>query len=133
MLSTAALYALRAMTHLAENPQQPQTAKDITSHVGIQSEYLAKVMGQLTRAGYVSSRRGRGGGFLLRHDPKDISLFDVITVLDPLDRVEDDVLQPDAKDRAGKKLRSVVDQAVKDVEQRLSSTSLADIAGKKRR
>jgi Rrf2 family protein len=133
MLSTAALYALRAMVCLAERPDLPQTSRDISEQVGIQSEYLAKVLGTLSRAGLVSSRRGRGGGFTLRREPKDISLFDVVAAIEPLNRIEEEVLQPDARDRTGKRLRDVVDTCVKDVTKRLGGSSLSDIAVKKRR
>ena len=46
------------------------------------SDHLSKVMQRLSKAGIVGSRRGRGGGFFLKVDPRDIRLMDIWIVME---------------------------------------------------
>ncbi|MCK4873199.1 MAG: Rrf2 family transcriptional regulator [Phycisphaerales bacterium] len=79
MLSRTSEYALRALIHLAQHPDdQPIAARHIAERTGIPQKYLAKVLGDLTRAGLLDSARGIGGGFRLIRSPNEIHLYDVV-------------------------------------------------------
>jgi Rrf2 family nitric oxide-sensitive transcriptional repressor len=46
-----------------------------------------KVLQMLGRARLVRAQRGRGGGFQLSCDPRNTSLLDVVSAIDPLKRI----------------------------------------------
>lgn len=83
ILSRTAVYALRALAVLRSlGPEESLAGPVLSQHTGVPREYLAKVMRQLTKAGIVSARRGRGGGFALRRAPQRVSLQQVLEAVD---------------------------------------------------
>ncbi len=80
MLSRTSEYALRAMIHLAQHVDEwPIATQWIAEGAGVPAKYLAKIMGDLVRAGVLESTRGLGGGFRMARSPKEVSLLDVLT------------------------------------------------------
>jgi Rrf2 family protein len=55
--------------------QLPVTSAAIAKADGMPAGYLAKVMQQLVRAGFVRSVRGRNRGYVFTKDPETISLL----------------------------------------------------------
>lgn len=43
---------------------------------------MLKIFAALTRAGFVRTARGKGGGFTLGHPPEDISILDIIQAIE---------------------------------------------------
>lgn len=85
MLSQTAEYALRAMVLLAERTDdRPARTGELAAALDIPQNYLAKTLHALTRAGVLTSSRGKGGGFRLSRPAAEISLLDVV---DPFDRL----------------------------------------------
>ena len=84
LYSKSSQYALRALSYLVKNPESPVLAEVIAGRENIPKPFLSKIMQDLVRAKFLSSVRGRNGGFMLAKDPKAISLFDVIDVFDDL-------------------------------------------------
>lgn len=64
------------------NSQEPVLAKQIAGALSIPKEFLNKVMQLLVKAGFLTSVRGPGGGFLLAKDPKDITILDIVKEID---------------------------------------------------
>jgi Rrf2 family protein len=72
-------YALRAVAAIAQGSgDRPVLAKDIAKGGDIPAKYLSKVLGDLVRAGVLSSTRGIGGGFRLRQPPENVPLIEVV-------------------------------------------------------
>jgi Rrf2 family iron-sulfur cluster assembly transcriptional regulator len=65
MLSQTARYALRILGHLAARPGRWALGRDIARETGVPANYLSKILNQLRKAGFVTSQKGWGGGFLL--------------------------------------------------------------------
>ena len=90
----------------------------------IPAKYLAQILSDLRQGGLVESRRGKQGGYLLSKEPKEISLLDVISV------VEGDWSGDSA--RVGGDSGEAVEAAWKDLWQQFKrgaeSVSLADLA-----
>jgi len=82
MISITAEYALRAVVVLAKS-KEPMTTKDVADISQVPREYLAKIVQLLAKGEIIDSKKGRGGGIALARELKDISLFDVIKVVDP--------------------------------------------------
>ena len=67
-ISTKGRYALRLMLDLALHDEGKFIPiKDIAARQGLSEKYLEQIIAVLTRAGYVKSVRGQGGGYKLAH------------------------------------------------------------------
>lgn len=125
MLSTATVYALRAMVCLAAHPGEPLTGRQIAREADIRSEYLAKVLGNLARNGLVSSRRGRRGGFRLSRPAEKITLLDVIRATEAWESADSRPTDQPQPTETAHRLMNLINQAVADIEQRLDAINLA--------
>ena len=77
-LSTRGKYAVYAMHYLASHAGEgPQSLQSIST-VGVPKQYLEQILGNLRRAGLVSTVRGAQGGYQLARDPQDMSMLDII-------------------------------------------------------
>ena len=89
MLSTTSEYALRALAHLAHQPQGTALlGRDLAQAVEIPANYLSKVLLTLRNAGLVDSARGSGGGYRLRKSPEEIYLIDVVELFEEISRAK---------------------------------------------
>lgn len=75
-------YAVRAVLVLARPGAGQMTAASLAAATGIPSSYVSQVMGDLVRAGLVSNRRGRAGGYRLAADPREATLLAVIEAVE---------------------------------------------------
>jgi Rrf2 family protein len=75
-------YALRAMIHLADNPEGVARGSVIARQEQIPKYYLEKVIRDLMRRGLVRARRGPGGGYQLARPPETVSFRDVIEAVE---------------------------------------------------
>ena len=86
MLTKKAKYALNALTFLAKNQQnndpKPLTAKYIATENNIPQKFLESILSDLKKTGVLSSIHGKGGGYLLRKNPQEIPLVDIIRMFD---------------------------------------------------
>lgn len=86
ILSQTAVYALRAMLHLAERPDDlPVRVDDIASALDVPRNYLSKILHVLARQGLLKSTRGPGGGFRLARSPGRTTLLEVAGHFDDMD------------------------------------------------
>jgi Rrf2 family protein len=82
-ISTKSEYAIKALVRLAlADGSAPVAARDIVAFTGVPPKFLEQVMHDLRRAGFVESRRGKGGGYVLARDPAAVSFADVIDLID---------------------------------------------------
>jgi Rrf2 family nitric oxide-sensitive transcriptional repressor len=87
-LTTFTDFGLRALILLADRSPEIMSAAAIADHFGVSRHHMAKVLQELTAAGYVESIRGAQGGVRLARDPRDIRIGDVIRTLDDQPLVE---------------------------------------------
>jgi len=89
-ISQKGLYALQALTVLAEQPTGVVKIKDIAAEEKLPEKFLEAILLELKRARIVVSHRGANGGYQLKRAPKRISLGEVIRRIDgPLAPFED--------------------------------------------
>lgn len=82
-LSTKGEYGLLACYDLARyGGPGPVPLKAIAERQGISEAYLEQLVGALRRSGLVRSVRGAQGGYTLGRSPEDITVGDVIRVLE---------------------------------------------------
>jgi len=56
--------------------------REISAFTGIPPKFLEQVMHALRQGGFVTSQRGKGGGYILARDPAATSFADVIDYVD---------------------------------------------------
>lgn len=80
-------YAFRVILHLASLPEgEIVNSQTIAEEQNIPVGFLQKIMRSLTNGEMVKSYRGIDGGFALAKSAKEISLLDIITVMEgPVD------------------------------------------------
>lgn len=71
-------YALRVLIYVGLQSSGRATIREISDAYGISRNHLMKVVSNLTRLGYLDSRRGPGGGITLARAAREISVADVI-------------------------------------------------------
>lgn len=83
-LSTRGRYGVRLMLDLAlhNNKERSVSLKEIADRQGVSEKYLWQLISPLKHAGLIQSCRGLHGGYQLSKDPKDITLREIIEVLE---------------------------------------------------
>lgn len=83
-ISTRGRYGIKAMVDLAINTKDNNcvSLKSIAQRQGIPENYLEQLIAILKKAGVVKSIRGVQGGYILNKDPKDISVGDLLKILE---------------------------------------------------
>ncbi|MEQ8785816.1 MAG: Rrf2 family transcriptional regulator [Pirellulaceae bacterium] len=127
MISQTAEYALRAIVYLADQEGAPRTTAQIAEATMVPQGYLAKVMQNLSRARLVSSQRGLNGGFTLASPPGELSVLQVINVVDPIRRFPECPLGIPSHGRRLCPLHFQLDQAAQMVEESFGGTTIADL------
>ena len=70
------------MVHIAKNPKEKHLIKDISEICHIPKKFLEAILLDLKRAGILTSKSGRGGGYTLRLTPVEVNLAQVIRLFD---------------------------------------------------
>jgi Rrf2 family protein len=82
VLSQKTQYAVRAVLELArKNGFGPVKAAKIASVQSIPLRFLENILGQLRQAGLVESVRGKEGGYLLSRSPHEVTVGDVVRLV----------------------------------------------------
>lgn len=82
-LSTKGRYGVKAMFELAVNyGQDPMSIKTISERQHISDYYLEQLFSGLRKAGLIKSIRGAQGGYILTRSPGEISIADILNVLE---------------------------------------------------
>ncbi len=74
-------YAIRALLYLAANDNEEKSCSEISRECDIPKSFTHKILKKMAREGIVNSRIGRSGGSRLGKHPGDITLFDVINII----------------------------------------------------
>ncbi len=87
MISQTVEYALRAIVTIAQHNGQPCTAQHISKLTRVPAPYLSKLMQGLVRAGLINSQRGLHGGFTLSNEPSELTIWEIVEAVDPVQRI----------------------------------------------
>ena len=121
-------YALKALFYLAQRGgAQPVRIAEIAASQEIPQKFLELILAQLKQGGFVQSRRGAEGGYLLARPPQTIMVGEAL-------RFMEGALTPSHRARRGRRpadenpftdLWRQVDRAVSDIVDRTSFAELA--------
>jgi Rrf2 family protein len=83
MLSKKSQYAFRALTTLARNEGKgPLPISKIVKEHPISVKFLETILLELRKNDLLGSKKGKGGGYFLLMPPEEISLAQIIRILD---------------------------------------------------
>jgi Rrf2 family protein len=127
MFSQTAEYALRTVVFLGTLGERPATTSQIAAATRVPVGYLAKILNSLVRAGIVSSQRGPGGGSVLARPPVELTVYDVVTAIAPLPRIQTCPLGLASHGTRLCPLHRRLDDAMAMVEQAFRESRIADL------
>ena len=124
-------YAIRALTHLAGQPDGGQKmVREIADEEEMPVFFLAKTLQQLARKGLLHSVKGPTGGFGFGRPAREISLMDVITALDGPGAFERCIV---GLAGCSERLPCPMDESFRPIRKRiiayLTTTTIGDLAG----
>ncbi|TWU61855.1 MULTISPECIES: RrF2 family transcriptional regulator [Crateriforma] len=86
MISKTAEYALRAVASMA-GCGAPVSADNLAKQTKVPRRYLTRVLQDLVAHDLVRSRPGPGGGYELTRPTDQLTILDVINIVDPIERI----------------------------------------------
>ncbi len=84
MLSRRTKYGIKALIYISQEERKDRlvSIKDISESEKISQKFLESIMLTLKKAGFLSSRKGKGGGYHLRRKSSDIMMVEVMRSLE---------------------------------------------------
>src|SRR5215218_5783386 len=118
-ITTKSRYALRALSELARiGAESPVPIGELARRRDIPVQFLEQLFAVLRRAGLLKSQRGVKGGYSFARDPADITVLELVELLDgPL----------------GATAVGVFEDAAAAARQVLASTTVADVVERENR
>ena len=117
-ITTKSPYALRALAELGRSGEGPVPIGELARRREIPVQFLEQLFAVLRRAGLLRSQRGVHGGYAFARAPADITVLEVVELLDG---------------ELGRDATSVFAEAAKAARDVLSSTTIADMVEREAR
>ena len=126
-LSKRTRYGLHALIDLVIHAKTEQIAlNSIAQRTGISEQYLEQIFSALRRARIVKSVKGAQGGYFLEKDPSDITVSEVVEVLEGNYFLEDEAGGTEEGRRVIQEL--IVERVNKSLKEILEGITLQDLA-----
>lgn len=124
-ISSKGEYGLRALFDLAQHYEQsPRRSREIGEAQSVPEDYLNQLLITLRKAGLINSLRGPQGGHILARHPGQITLYEIIRVLEG-------EITPVAHDVEHKPIDDILNQVWKEIEEEtlriLRASTLEDL------
>lgn len=88
-VNTKIRYGLRTMVEIANAPNMEGILqKDIAKNQNISLKYLDSIISSLKLKGLIVNTKGRGSGYTLTREPKDITMLDIYTAFEQITIIE---------------------------------------------
>jgi Rrf2 family cysteine metabolism transcriptional repressor len=118
-VSTKSPYAVLALAELAQRAgPEPVPIGELARRRDVPVQFLEQLFATLRRAGIISSQRGVKGGYRFARDPSEVSVLEIVELLDG----------PIGRDAEG-----IFADAARAAREVLAATSIADIIERERR
>ena len=82
MISKKTKYGLKALTYIARQDDKMVSIATISERENIPHKFLESILLILRKSGFLGSKKGKGGGYYLLRDAKDIYMTDVMRILE---------------------------------------------------
>lgn len=128
-LSTRSRYGTRLMLDLAQQqPRRSVQLKEISERQGISLKYLEQLMMPLKKARLVASSRGNRGGYRLARKADEISIGEIVSVLEMRNTLTECESNPGFCERAGScSVRDLWVETTDALYDKLNGVRLADL------
>jgi len=124
-ISTKGKYSLQLILYLAQNINNGYISlTDISNKINISKKYLEQIAQLLNKSGIINANRGFQGGYKLRLNPKDITVYDVLKI------TETSFLQKDYEEIENFALKSVFNGLNNVISDYLKNITIEDIMNK---
>lgn len=133
-LSTKGRYGVRLMFDLAAHyGEGPVLLRQIAKREEISEKYLWHLINPLKTAGMVQSTRGAHGGYILAKAPSEITVKDILQVVEGPICIVDCIEKPSTCSRSDFCVaRDMWGEASKTLAKKLNETTLADLVERKK-
>lgn len=81
-ISAKSEYGISLLAYLAKNTGRVISLAEVAEKEFISRGYLEEVAADLKKTGILKGKKGKGGGYVLARDPKDIKISEIITALE---------------------------------------------------
>lgn len=127
-------YAMRAALEMASAGGELRTHRDVARATQAPIGVIKQALADLSRAGIVDAARGRTGGYRLSRPAGEISIYDIVSALEPLDLAETRcVLHPQVCPLTGQcPFHTTIAAARRALVDVLRTDTLADLAARSR-
>ena len=91
---------------------------DLAQREAVSANFLVQILNDLKRSKLVISKRGKAGGYLLAKEPREISLYDVTTAVEPSVLIPNITRQGESGsfvEEAWAKVSQSLDQSLKEI------------------
>lgn len=79
MISTKGRYSIRILLDLAENQTTDYVPlKEVANRQDISLKYIERILPVLKESGLIDSVHGKGGGYRLKRNPEDCTLWEIL-------------------------------------------------------
>ena len=83
MITKKSKYAIKALIYLAKKPaNEPVLIEEISTEEKIPKKFLEAILLELRKAGYLGSKKGKGGGYYLLKPADKINMAEVMRLFD---------------------------------------------------
>jgi Rrf2 family transcriptional regulator, cysteine metabolism repressor len=121
-LSVKVDYACRVLAQLARQHGSEELAhiEDLAKSEAVPANYLVQILSELRNGGLIVSRRGKQGGYALARAPEEITLLDIVKV------IEGDLLEltTAGEGQSGKRVNQIWKEIRSELESRARSYTL---------
>lgn len=124
-------YAIQGLLYLARHGDSKAISADsIASELEMSRDFISKTLQSLVKEGIVRSQKGKAGGFSLERAPEDISLMEIVRIVDGEGIFEECVLGlPECSSNEPCPVHDTWGPLREQARDMLSSTTLASIQG----
>ncbi len=125
-LSVKVDYACRVLVQLARTHGRAELAhiEELARLEAVPANYLVQILSELRNGGLIMSRRGKQGGYALAKRPEEVSLYDILKL------IEGDVLELGGavEGQSGKSVARAWREVRAALEEKCRSVTLAQLA-----